>query len=135
MRNIELVNYSNRLERYAEMKLPQKLVYAIIRNIRIISKEYETYDKMLKSLFRKYEDSMIHDDSGEITYAKSGIPVVEESVRAEFLDELNDLLNLEVDVKFYTINESIFDFDNQNRYDALSIDDTLFLMKLMCDGQ
>lgn len=78
---------------------------------------------------------MIHDDSGEITYAKSGIPVVEESVRAEFLDELNDLLNLEVDVKFYTINESIFDFDNQNRYDALSIDDTLFLMKLMCDGQ
>ena len=68
MTNFVLINLMNTLHAYVEKKLPQKISYAITRNIMNITREYQIYESQLKKIFDEYSEYMIKDDKGEIHY-------------------------------------------------------------------
>lgn len=131
--NLQIINYMNVLEAYAQKKIPQKISYAITHNFMIISKEYQIYESQLKKIFDIYKDHMLVDDDGNYRLNQNGIPMVEESITEEFNEQINDLLNIEIEVQIYTIDFALFDYDDRNGlYDTLSANDILVLQSVLC---
>ena len=133
--NSTLISISNILDCFSSKKLPQKISYAITRNIMIISKEYEIYKKQLDKLFNEYSDYMTKDEKGNIQTDDAGIPIVDESVNEEFRSQIFDLLAIEIDIDLFTIgSREIFDYDDRGVYDALSAKDIINLQSLLCNS-
>lgn len=133
MTNFMLVNFMNTLEAFQDKKLPQKISYAITRNLMNISEEYQVYAAQLKKIFDAYADYIVRDEQGTIRYSPNGIPIVEEAVTEEFHEQLTDLLNIEFDMDMYLISLDIFDYeDKDRRYDVLSADDIMKLQMILC---
>lgn len=134
VKNIDLVVIMNRLDSYSVKKLPQKISYAITRNLKLISNEYEIYAKTLKKIFDAYENDVIKDENGNVMYLNSGIPIVNDAVSTEFNKDISDLLDTVVDVSFYYIPRDVFDYsDDVGRYDAMSAKDIMILESILCD--
>ncbi len=133
MTNLMSVNFMNTLETFQSKKLPQKISYAITRNLMNISKEYQVYAVQLKKVFDAYADYMVRDEHGNIRYSPNGIPIVDEAVTEEFYEQLTDLLNIEFDMDMYLISLDLFDYeDKDSRYDVLSADDIMKLQMILC---
>lgn len=134
MTNYDLVNVKNTLQEYGIKKLPQKISYAITRNLTGISKDYEVYDAQLKKIFEEYSDHMIKDENGEVKRNKIGVPLVDAEVNDEFNEQIVDLLNIEIDVDMYNIEPEVFDYDNKKEiYDAMSAQDIMILQSILCN--
>jgi hypothetical protein len=131
--NYALLSIMNILEIYESKKLPQKISYAITRNIMNVSKEYSIYDKQLNSIFNNYKGHMIKDDNGEIKTNSIGVPLVDDSVKSEFEKQISDLLNFEINLEAYHIDLEAFDYDDQPTYDVLSAKDIMVLQSILCD--
>lgn len=131
MTNYTLVNLVNELGSYANKKLPQRISYAITRNIMLATKEYQVYEEQLNKIMEEYADNMIKED-GKLKVNEAGIPEVEESVRQEYYNTIADLLNIEIDVDIYMIDEGVFDYEDNNRFDALSPNDIIKLQSILC---
>lgn len=133
MTNFMLVNFMNTLEAFQDKKLPQKISYAITRNLMNLSEEYQVYAAQLKKIFDAYADYIVRDEQENIRYSPNGIPTVEEAVTEEFHEQLTDLLNIEFDMDMYLISLDIFDYeDKDRRYDVLSADDIMKLQMILC---
>lgn len=132
MTNFTLVNMMNVLQSYSDKKLPQKISFAITRNLMKISKEYSVYDAQLKKLFESYSDHMVKDDDGNMQTYDSGIPIVDESIKAEFDEQISELLNIEIEVDMYYIDPDVFDYDDKGIYDAMSAQDIMVLQSILC---
>ncbi len=133
MTNLVMVNLMNTLQVYSTKKLPQKISFAITRNLMKISKEYEAYDSQLKKLFESYSDHIIKDKDGNNKINASGIPIVDDSVKTEFNEQIKDLLNIEIDIDIYLIDPEIFNYDDKGIYDAMSAQDIIVLQSVLCD--
>lgn len=130
--NYTLVGLINELEKFSEKKLPQKISYAITRNIMLATKEYQIYESQFNKLMESYGDKMIRDDDGNIKRNNMGIPFVEESCSEEFNKEIEELLNFEIEIDFYTVDEDVFNYNDNGRYDALTVKDILLLQSMLC---
>lgn len=133
MTNLVMVNLMNTLQAYSAKKLPQKISFAITRNLMKISKEYEAYDSQLKKLFESYSDHIIKDEDGNNKINASGIPIVDDSVKTEFNEQIKDLLDIEIDIDIYLIDPEIFNYDDKGIYDAMSAQDIIVLQSVLCD--
>lgn len=131
--NLVMVNLMNTLQAYGTKKLPQKISFAITRNLMKISKEYEAYDTQLKKLFETYSDHIIKDEDGNNKINASGIPIVDDSVKTEFNEQIKDLLDIEIDIDIYLIDPEIFNYDDKGIYDAMSAQDIIVLQSVLCD--
>lgn len=133
MTNLVMVNLMNTLQAYSAKKLPQKISFAITRNLIKISKEYEIYDTQLKKLFETYSDHIIKDKDGNDKTNTNGIPIVDDSVKTEFNEQIKDLLNIEIDLNMYLVDPEIFNYDDKGIYDAMSAQDIIVLQSVLCD--
>ena len=134
--NFAIVNMINTLEKFAEKKLPQKISYAITRNLILLQKDYDCYIKSLNKLFSDYDDYIVRDENKNIMSNDVGIPIVDSKVAKEFNEEISNLLNIEIEIKLYCIPESIFDYeDNTNRYDSLPATDIMNLQAVLCNQE
>lgn len=88
IKNIEIINRINALGVLVELPLPVQLTYAIRKNARKLEAEYKDYFEALTALKKKYKDDKESPD-----YTK----------------ELNELLNIEVEIDFHMVPETIFD--------------------------
>lgn len=133
MTNLDVINIINTLEKFGEKKMPQKISYAITRNLIIVGKDYSCYEKELKKVFQNHQEDLKTDENGEILYAPNGMPLVKDGVGADLGKEISDLLNIEIDVNLYQIDPEVFDYsDADGKYDALSPVEIVTLQSILC---
>lgn len=134
-RNIEIVNIVNFLSDISEKKLPQKISYAIMRNLDSFQKESIYYEKELNKIVESYSTFFINDSDGKPLIASSGVPVVDDDHAKDYAHDLQELVNFEVDVEVYHVDESIFNYEDiRGRYDALSGKEILKLVNIFCSN-
>jgi hypothetical protein len=136
IKNITIVGTLNILNSFADKKLPQKISYAITRNLMLFQKEYQYYEVEMKKLEAKYDGSFIHTEKGEITRDQRGIPILSTDQEQEaYNKELYELLNIEIDIPVYYIDSEEFNYDNDaEKYDIMSASDILTLQSVLCDN-
>ena len=135
LRNIDIIGIITSLDEYVEKKLPQKISYAITKNLLIATKENECYQKEFNKLSEQYKDYFQKDDDGNIKSAKNGIPLFEEGkddIKEEYLEKLNELLNIEVDVELYYMEEEWFNYEDNCNYDVLTPVQISYLQRVFC---
>jgi hypothetical protein len=133
LKNKDILTRVNILNRYCTKRFPQRISYAITRNIMIFSDEIESYNKQLKKILDSYKEYYVKDDKGEPQIDKaSGLPVIMPEHSNDFMQEVMELLEIEIDVKPYFINESLFDYDDE-KYDTMSAIDIINLQSVLCD--
>jgi hypothetical protein len=132
--NMAIINRINTLNKYADTRLPQKISYAITRNLIIFQREYDCYSEELKKIINKYEDSMAKDEMGNIQHNENGFPVFSGDVPKEFTDDISTLLAIEVDVEPFFVPADLFDYDD-SRYDSLTGREIVVLQEMLCNGQ
>ena len=133
MSNYTMVNVLNTLNSFGNKKLPQKISYAITRNIMIFRKEYEFYEREFGKLLVKYDKDIEKDVDGNIVHNKDGVPVVNGEASKDFYNELNELLMIELDISIYQISPEVFDYEDSERYDAMSASEIIQLQSILCD--
>ncbi len=133
--NAILISFIKILDGVSKKKMPQKISYAITKNIINLSKEYECYETELNKIFDEYSKYFILDDNGNKTLDMNGIPIVKDEIKENYFNSLNNLLNLDIEVPIYTIDDKYFDYDDSdNRYDVLSPIEMIQLQNIICDG-
>ena len=132
IRNIELIQYVEELKKHKDKKYPQKIVFAIIKNLNTCELELKNYYECLTKIMNNYKDHFIKDEDGNIKCLPSGLPVVDESNNQTFIDEINQLLNETVDIQLYTIDMDYFDYDPKDIYDIMTPSDLFTLSKILC---
>lgn len=134
--NFVLVNMTSTLQGYSDKKLPQKIGYAITRNLMTVSKEYQAYDTQLKKIFEAYSEHIVKDKDGNVQTNPNGIPVVDAPVRGEFNEQITELLNIEIEVELYHIDQNVFDYDDDKGiYDAMTAQDIMLLLSILCEPE
>lgn len=130
LKNIDIINYMNFLTSMSEKKLPQKITYAIVRNLKIIKEEYDLYFESLNKMIKSYADNILKDKDGNVQMYQSGLPKVDKTVEEEYLKEASDLLNIEVEIDMFKIPETTFNYESE-KYDVLSVKELMGLIDLM----
>lgn len=130
LKNIDIINYMNFLTSMSEKKLPQKITYAIVRNLKIIKEEYDLYFESLNKMIKSYADNILKDKDGNVQMYQSGLPKVDKTVEEEYLKDANDLLSIEVEIDMFKIPEVTFNYENE-KYDVLSVKELMCLIDLM----
>lgn len=133
--NYVLTNLLVLLEKYSEKKLPQRISYAIGRNIVILTKEYSIYEKQLHSIIKNFDEYIIKDENGNFVMNSNGIPIVDDNMKDKYFGEINELLNIEIDIEMYYISQDVFDYDNNEMYDPLSAQDIITLQSVLCKNE
>ena len=134
IKNISMINLINVLSSFSDKRLPQKIGYAITKNLVLLNKEYSVYDSQLKKIIDAYKDNIIKDEDGN-QIMKSGIPTVDDSVSNEYYSQINELLNIEVDVNLRYVDESVFDYDNNNMYDVMTAKEIMILQSILVNHE
>lgn len=131
--NIQILEILNFLQKFEEKTYPQKISYGILKNLQILSKEQEIYNKAMQKILKAYSDKTEKDENGSEKTELNGLPVIQEEFREEFYQEVNDLLLMEVEITPFYVHEEIFDYENPNgRYDTISPKDMLMLISILC---
>lgn len=130
--NAALVGFVSALDAFCEKKLPQKISYAITRNMMIAQKEYEIYEQQLKKIVRDFDKYIIKDENGKTLFEKNGLPKIDDVEKENFAHEINDLMCVEIDIDLYSIDISAFDYEDSDRFDPLSPADIMILQSILC---
>ena len=133
VKNVDLVGILHVLEEYSNKRLPQKISFAITRNMINLGNDAECYSQALNKIFEKYADYVIKDDDGNIRYNDQGIPLVDENHIADYGKEIGELLNIEIDINLYKVDISVFDYEDTDKYDPLSAIDIIKLQSILCN--
>lgn len=131
--NGTLINMINVLNKCGQKKFPQKISYAITKNIINLSVDYECYSKSIQKIISDYKDYIVKDENGKQKVSDIGLPIVDDSHMADYVAEINELLKIEIDVNLYTIDDSVFDYDD-SKYDALTAREMLQLQTILCEN-
>ncbi len=135
IKNFDLVNIQNILEKNADKRLPQKISFAITKTIMNLAGDVECYQKSLQKIFEVYKDYYVmNEDGSDVVKNNIGLPVLSDEAKTkEMVEEINELLSVEIEVELYAINEDVFNYDDPtNRYDAISAKDILALQSVLC---
>ena len=130
--NFSIINIYMILDRFATKKLPQKISYAITKNIYLLRDDCDCYENELKKLFDSYKDKTIKDENGETKFNQYHVPIIESKYSKEFDESLTELLNIEVEIDLYTIDDSAFNYDDTDKYDCLSPMEIMQLQDILC---
>lgn len=134
MKNQKVINTINLLDSFSEKKLPQKISYAIIKNILLLKNEYNIINTGLEKIFNQYKDYFIVNDNNELIRNRNGIPTLsDENKKEEMYTQLSELLNIEIEIPIYTISLDYFNYDDNNIYDVLTPQDIMTLSSILCD--
>lgn len=133
MTNLVMINVMNTLQAYSNKKLPQKISFAITRNLMKISKEYESYNTQLEKIFGMYSDHTLKDEEGNVIKTPNGVPAVDDTVKEEYNEQIRDLLNIDIDIDLHQIDPETFDYDDKGIYDAMSAHDIIILQSILCN--
>lgn len=135
IKNIELLSMMQVLNKYSTKKLPQKISYLIVKNALNIQSDVDCYTKMLNKIIETYKDFIVKNDKGEYTYTATGIPQVDDEHMSDYIAEINELLNIEVEIKLSTVDDiSIFDY-NDDKYDILTPKEIMQLQSILCNKE
>lgn len=137
IKNVDLINLANSLSKYTDKKLPQRISYAIIKNLITIKNELNAYEKSISKILESYKDYIIKDQDGNDVLYPSGVPKVDEPHVKDYEKDIDELLNIEVDINFYKISndiEEIFNYDDSGKYDAMSPLDIMILTNILCEN-
>lgn len=129
--NFDLIQIYNLLESCGSKKFPQKISFAITKNLIDLKAEVDIYQQALQKLFQSYDSVIIKKEDGTPELNEQGVPKVKEEERVNFEHDLLDLLNTEVDIKFYQIDQELFNYDD-DRFDILTPQDMFNLQKVLC---
>jgi len=124
--NYDILMVQSIISKNGNSNFPQKIMYALFKNEKILKEHTELYQQMLMKILDNYKDFVIFDEEGNAEMFEMGVPKVKEEVREQYLKDIEELLKIEVDVDIYKIDSEIFDY-NEERYDSLPLD----LMKLL----
>lgn len=117
MKNVEIIKHINELEQFARneqemikenadyQRMNIKATYKIAKNKVVLKTAIEPYSDALKELVSKYNVKFLAD--GNIDFSS-----VNESKRTDFIDELEDLLDIDVDIEKDLKKIDIEDFGN-----------------------
>ena len=130
--NFDLIQIYNILDKNSNKKLPQKITFAITKNIIQLSSDFEIYQKSLQKIFSSFDDYLIKDENGQPKMNKNGIPLIDPFYQKDFDKEIMELLNTKINVNFYQIEEDSFNYEDNDRYDVLSAQDILNLQRILC---
>lgn len=133
IKNVDLVGILNVLEEYSNKRLPQKISFAITKNMINLGNDAECYSQALNKIFKKYADYVIKDGGGNIKYNEQGIPLVDENHIADYGKEIGELLNIEININLYKVDISVFDYEDTDKYDSLSAVDIIKLQSILCN--
>lgn len=134
LKNKDILTYVNTLNEYCGKRLPQRISYAITRNAKIFANEIDFYNESLKKILDNYKEYYVENENGEPQIdSASGLPMVESEHKKDFMQEIFELLEIEVEVTPYFISESLFDYDDE-KYDAMSAIDIMNLQNVLCDN-
>jgi len=134
LKNKDILTYVNTLNEYCGKRLPQRISYAITRNAKIFANEIDFYNESLKKILDSYKEYYVENENGEPQIdSASGLPMVESEHKNDFMQEIFELLEIEVEVTPYFISESLFDYDDE-KYDAMSAIDIMNLQNVLCDN-
>lgn len=133
--NITLINMYYTLMNCSTYKFPQKIGYAIMKNLKILQPDVDIYNEAYAKLEDKYVDKIQKDKDNQIKRSENGSPIFVTTKDAEvFLKEYSELADIEIEVNLYQINDALFDYDDSNdKYDALSPGDMFKLQKILCE--
>ena len=132
IKNFRIIRMLNTLNKYSEKRLPPKISYGIIKNVRILQDEYIVYESQLKKLISDYEGKYVTDEHGNVTMRKDGIPVVKDEYAKDFYADLNSLLNFETETAIFKQDFDIFDYQDNERYDILTPKEAADLAEIIC---
>ena len=133
LKNKDILARVNVLDEYCTKRFPQRISYAITRNAKIFSDEVELYNKELKKILDDYKEYYVNDENGKPKINEvNGLPVITHEHSNDFMHEIMELLEIEVDVNPYFIKEELFDYDD-SKYDAMSAIDIMNLQNVLCE--
>lgn len=133
MKNYEIIDMINELDKLADKRLPQKISYAITRNLMKLQQDYECYTKTLQKIMSRYIDYAEKDKSGNPIYNENGTPKIKDEKKlADFNTDVSALLNIDVDTELYYVDESFLDYDDE-KYDVLTVKENFSLRKNLCN--
>lgn len=135
IKNAVLVGLVNALSSFGEKKLPQKISYAITRNMIMSQKEYEIYEQQLRKIIKDFDQYIVKDSENHAVFEDNGLPKIIESEKENFAHEINELMNVEIDIDLYTIDISAFDYEDSERFDPLSPSDIMMLQSILCKSE
>lgn len=133
LKNKDILARVNVLDEYCTKRFPQRISYAITRNAKIFSDEVEFYNKELKKILDDYKEYYVNDENGKPKINEAnGLPIIDPEHSNDFMHEIMELLEIEVDVNPYFIREELFDYDDI-KYDAMSAIDIMNLQNVLCE--
>jgi hypothetical protein len=133
LKNKDILARVNVLDEYCTKRFPQRISYAITRNAKIFSDEVELYNKELKKILDDYKEYYVNDENGKPKINEAnGLPMIAPEHSNDFMHEIMELLEIEVDVNPYFIREELFDYDD-SKYDAMSAIDIMNLQNVLCE--
>ena len=85
--NFTIINLLNVLNGYANKRLPQRISYAITRNIMTVEKEYNIYTEQLKKIISAYDQYLEKDNDGNVSIDTNGIPKINDDAQKKLFTE------------------------------------------------
>lgn len=130
--NIGILEINTFLSQYEDKKFPQKIVFAIMKNLSIYANEQRLYQEALKKILQKYDEYFEKDENGENKLLENGLPVISSEQEESFYGEINELLNVVNEVEPYYIDREVFEYEDNDKYDLLSAKEMFLLMSILC---
>ena len=122
---------------YGTARLAGNIIWAT--DIKEVKKEYTTTystgkggKKVSQNNIEYPFDFIIKDEEGKPKVNKQGIPLIDKKYQKDFDKELTELLQTEIEINLYTIEEDAFNYEDNERYDALSPQDIYNLQMILC---
>ena len=122
MTNYEMLQIISEAKSLEQKRLPQRLAYVIMRNLRTLREEVVFYEQELEKLNQSYdkEEKLEKDASDHICLEANGLPKVKEQYAGEYEKELVELLGFTVEVDLFYLPEETLDYEDV-KYDPLSL--------------
>lgn len=120
VKNKDIVAFLNGIGGFKDKRFPVKVTYAINKNIKAVAGAAEAYNNTFDELRNQYMDK---DAEGNIKYDEEGEPKFLEGKRDEFLKELEELREIEVDIELIMLNYDDLEKCDSDKYSALTVRD------------
>ena len=120
VKNKDIVAFLNGIGALKDKRFPVKVTYAINKNIRAVSGAAEAYNKTFDELRNQY---MLKDAEGKLVLDEHGEPKFHEGKKDEFVKELDELREIEVDINLNVLTYSDIEKCDSDKYSTLTVRD------------
>lgn len=131
--NKEIIDMIVILEKYSDKKLPQKINFAIMKNIYNLNKELQPYNSSIQNLLKQFNNAIKKDENENIITNENGFPIASNNdIQNEINSQIIELINIKVDVIMYYVDIEVFNYDDKGIYDILTTKDIIILSNIIC---